>query len=607
MENTRHGEPVISELLERIEKTSYLRRMEEAGSVFKEVYDLATKRGEAEIALHARFEIEITHLATVDSFVKNDCSPRFVARLGYSDGGEWPSLCNFSKEQYSYYEHRLNETSNPFLKCRYAGVLFECYPRGLKLNKFELGRMLVDLLIETALAHLGQTKPNSLAFIWDIARAADVAIKLNNVKMLSCVVATLTTVIKNWANEDLKHLRDTSLIMRGIYSSPLGSQVPPDTYTIVTRRVEEARAFFLESEDLLHWHRSFCEELVAWGGLLGWPDDTLDAYRREIGESYEREAEAHATRYGSSKLAASFLEDALKHYRDIGATDKMDELKVRIREAHRASLKEYYPVSWTVEVPSEEIEKRLSPYRNLSVSDGLLHMASDDSLIVDVTSVEKRTYENTESSPLMSRIPRFIIDDDRKVFQSDSPETTFKWHFDSEYKKDLLVTAEALLTEVFRLLKETRGMTKEDVIDFLRNWPLEDERNITIVSVGIERFFAGDYVSALHILVPQFESCLRRMFAQARYPTTSIRESDTQHEQSLTTFLEREDVKAALEPNFHKYIQFVMVDQTGFNLRNDVAHGLIKPGDCNESNALMVIHLFLILTRFRIAPATGDQ
>ena len=77
------------------------------------------------------------------------------------------------------------------------------------------------------------------------------------------------------------------------------------------------------------------------------------------------------------------------------------------------------------------------------------------------------------------------------------------------------ITVDVLFKEIFRILIEERRMSKDDLIDFLKCWPLLDERNTAILSVGIERFFARDYISALHILVPQFESCLRRMFAQA--------------------------------------------------------------------------------------------
>lgn len=47
------------------------------------------------------------------------------------------------------------------------------------------------------------------------------------------------------------------------------------------------------------------------------------------------------------------------------------------------------------------------------------------------------------------------------------------------------------------------------------------------------------------------------------------------------------------------YIRIVMVEQTGWNLRNRIAHGLIRPQDCTEVEAVTVLHLYLLLTLFR--------
>ena len=323
-----HVEQPISETLEQIEKTPYFRWMGNAGSMFKEVRDVAEKRGETEMARHAQFEIEINLLGEKAPFISSDYRQRFVGLWGYTNGSEWPCLRDFSAEQFNYYEYRFRETANPFLKCRYADILFECHPSGLKLNKFELGKMLVDLLIETGSAHLVQSQPDFPDFLQNIARAGDVAIKLNNAEMLDIVVGSLTPVMENLDGKDLRWLYETSLIMRGIFSSPLGTKVPSDTYVAVARRVDEARVFFWESEDLLIWHRSFCEELVAWGHLLRWTEDVLETHLKEIGESYEREAEVKETQYGSNMRKALFLEDALKHYTNIGATEKIGELKV---------------------------------------------------------------------------------------------------------------------------------------------------------------------------------------------------------------------------------------------------------------------------------------
>ncbi|MBI5570725.1 MAG: DUF4209 domain-containing protein [Desulfomonile tiedjei] len=600
-------EKSTQDLWDQIEKTPHFRWMSEAGKMFKTVRDLAEQRGERELALQAQFEIEIHHLGVSHPFINKDYRQRFAGMFGHSDGTEWPCLEGFSPEQFDHYEHRLHDTANPFLKCRYADVLFECHPKGCRLTRLELGMILVHLLQETGTSHLNQSEPEYPLCLFDIARAADVSIRLHSAELLTPVIKRLMALSQSLDGKRLRWVYEISRIMRGVFSSPLGATVSNEVYAALVRRVDEARAFFLESEELLMWHRNFCKELVAWGRLLPWAEVDLANYQREIGESYEREATIAVNQYGSNIMKAVILEDALRHYEKIGAKEKRDKLKVLVRQAYAASKAESCQIHRTMKIPIEEIEKRLSQYKELSVANSLCQVASDEGLVVDLASVEEQTADDKDASPFEFEIPKFVLDDDRKVFAADSDCSRFQYLANINYKTKLLINAEALLKAIFRVLIEQRGMEDQDVIGFLRRWPPLDERNAAILTVGIERFFARDYVSALHVLVPQFECCLRRMFAQAGYPTTTSREGGTQYEQPLGSFLKQEDVKSALGPNFHKYVEMVMVDQTGFNLRNDVAHGLIRPEECNETNTLMVIHLFLILTQCEVEPRQPEQ
>ncbi|WP_039838696.1 DUF4209 domain-containing protein, partial [Staphylococcus delphini] len=131
-------------------------------------------------------------------------------------------------------------------------------------------------------------------------------------------------------------------------------------------------------------------------------------------------------------------------------------------------------------------------------------------------------------------------------------------------------------------------------------WELLDDRNVPFIERGISRFLEKDYLSALHILVPQFESTVRRMFSKVGYSTTSIRKGNTQQEITFNEFLLRDDVKLFFENDVHKLIQIVMVEQSGLNLRNEIAHGLIELSDINYTKCILVIYLFLILTRYYV-------
>ncbi|RIN28382.1 DUF4209 domain-containing protein, partial [Staphylococcus succinus] len=148
-------------------------------------------------------------------------------------------------------------------------------------------------------------------------------------------------------------------------------------------------------------------------------------------------------------------------------------------------------------------------------------------------------------------------------------------NFNSNYMNHLNINVELLLKAIFDKLISEFEISTEDFMQKFNRWELLDNKNVHFIEHGISRFLEKDYLSALHILVPQFESTVRRMFSKVGYSTTSIRKGNTQQEVTFNEFLLRDDVKSAFGNDVHKLIQIVMVEQSGLNLRNEIAHGLI--------------------------------
>ncbi len=219
--------------------------------------------------------------------------------------------------------------------------------------------------------------------------------------------------------------------------------------------------------------------------------------------------------------------------------------------------------------------------------------------IPNISIAEKETKEIMEKFPLQSLANRIIIDDGKKVAQTFNKDDGFNLSLSQTYLIHLQFYLEIFIVKLFDRMISEKEIGAEDIIFKLESWSLLSKKNLPYIRHGIESFFRKDYVSSIHVLVPQFESTLRRMFAAAGYPTTSIKKGTVQHEETFNAFLEREDIKISLGTSVHKLIQMVMVEQTGLNLRNEVAHGLLPFSKCNRSLNILVIFLFLVLTRYR--------
>jgi hypothetical protein len=122
---------------------------------------------------------------------------------------------------------------------------------------------------------------------------------------------------------------------------------------------------------------------------------------------------------------------------------------------------------------------------------------------------------------------------------------------------------------------------------------------IELLGVGIDRFFAGDYVSCIHILVVQVEAWLRDLLDSMGGQTTYVKDQIV-HVHTLGTVLSNELIKSALGERVWNYVNAIMNDDLAFGLRDKVAHGLCEASELDRNKAALLVHVCLLLTN--IAP-----
>lgn len=144
----------------------------------------------------------------------------------------------------------------------------------------------------------------------------------------------------------------------------------------------------------------------------------------------------------------------------------------------------------------------------------------------------------------------------------------------------------------------------QNLSDYFKSKGIFSEDFLKIIDVAIERFFSGDYVSTLHILVPKFEKVFLDL-TQALGEKADIIASRTQNgekdkiwTQDRTLgedFLRNENIRKIWGEDFCEQIIFVFLSQLGHKLRHKIAHGYSKLGELNFQNSVLVFYFFLVL------------
>jgi len=150
-------------------------------------------------------------------------------------------------------------------------------------------------------------------------------------------------------------------------------------------------------------------------------------------------------------------------------------------------------------------------------------------------------------------------------------------------------------------LCERYGLNPEATLSLLRASPLFDTAQIGLVCDGIEAYFGGDHVKAIHVLVPQIERSLRNLLGLLGQPTNkNVRgQVGVMEEKSLNVVLDDRAMQAYLPNDVWAYLSAFLTDVRGMNVRNRIAHGLFNKEDCGQYLSDRVIHVLLLLAMIR--------
>ena len=126
------------------------------------------------------------------------------------------------------------------------------------------------------------------------------------------------------------------------------------------------------------------------------------------------------------------------------------------------------------------------------------------------------------------------------------------------------------------------------------NNPFVPEGHQGIYARGIQAGFHGDWLVAMHLLVPQLEASLRQVLQQHGIITSKLESDDTQDERDLGWILTHPKTEEILGKNITFDLRGILIERFGHNLRNVLAHGLIPEGSFYQP---MAIYLWWLTIR----------
>jgi hypothetical protein len=325
--------------------------------------------------------------------------------------------------------------------------------------------------------------------------------------------------------------------------------------------------------------------------------DSVIRVLKTFGGAFERMADG-----AGAMLASGYLQPIIERYEQEGLKAEAEALQNKALDRMKNAADEMKTISIPYQITNEEVEKLL----NALIVENDLAMTLNRVAFYFTPKIQeaKNLIEQANTvAPFMSMIPVSIVDESgrTKGWIGDDEDDEGRLYYQLA---QTMTFTQPYLYIVLSKIKERLSFALDDLLAFLYECPIFPASRRPLLREGLSAYLNGDFLKAIHVLVPQVEESLRNFLALIGIPPVKNvpRHPGITDVKSMNNVLEDARVREKLPEDVWRYLTVLYIERVGFNLRNDLAHGLMPLEAFNEIVANWVFHSLLILSPIRITP-----
>lgn len=490
--------------------------------------------------------------------------------ITYGNGVTFPPPLNSIDEKtLANWDGILNISSDALICSRLSDLLW--IRRWNEKEAYKYAYLAIDAYLDLTKRKLKDTEiPNAFE------RALDLAFELRNESKKSEVI---NRIIHYWKKTKIETNQPPrmSLSLLDLLMSLPKDEIPQITQIFIDDLLElyEGNAHILENL-LLHKIKLS-------------PDESKDELVNKIIQLWIDEAEKSKE---NGFIRHAHLLHALELATSAGNKNLINEIKVMIQEIAPESM-ELHEISVEVEIPKELIDKFFKPFKNSkSWWEGLTSFAAIMPLNSDKNNSLEEIDKQFDESPLRFLVQNIIYDKNNFPIVKG---TTIK-----ENKKIALIRnnthaisgISSFYPYILKLLKDRHGFPENKKMIEYFTTPIISHDLATEINKAIQYYLREEYKITSLYLVPILENIIReivKMLGLAIYKEPHGLIPGGVY--GLGYLLEQ--LKGRLDEKWRRYIICVLSEPLGFNLRNNISHGLLINPSLQEATLLIHIACYL--------------
>jgi hypothetical protein len=331
-------------------------------------------------------------------------------------------------------------------------------------------------------------------------------------------------------------------------------------------------------------------------------EDSPADVRRVLGRY--REAFILHVRRGPALTAAGQLRWVYDDLKKFGVTDGIEDLEKRLLDYGQLAQNELAQFSQKMTIPVADVEKWLEWVVPASLEEACERIG--DWFIPKVEDAKAAVTEAVERAPLFARLPMARLTTDGRTEASvggtESDEAGRIVHHIAQSLNWAAFWLDMAMGRLFAKFGQP-----DDLARLLLSRPLLDGCSPVTLASAVRAYMRQEYSLAASTLAPLIEGAVRRLGRSLDTSVMKTARGGGQHLRNLDELLTDEKVAGLLGPDVSTYLRTLLTDQRGWNLRNNICHGILQGDRIMASHVNRLLHVCLVLALFRPEPETGLQ
>jgi lysyl-tRNA synthetase class 1 len=494
-----------------------------------------------------------------------------------------PDIAEVDAEIIDHWAARATATTHPVLKARYADIVWDIGP--LKTGKrgdYKMAQMAADAYTDAA----SEKYTSEAIYRFQYAfRSFDLAASLNDTGRVDKARNHIMNLHRISFANDMKlwwMAYEFLSERKGALPDKERDELAADLEKVLARSADVTNPKTFDP----HTVKSAAGHLIK---LYTRSKSTADIQRLYL--SIAKATEHHAG-LGNAMLASVFLQESLDAYRKAGLKDEAERVRILMQGKISEARREMKPITTEFRIPKEHMDAFLEQVVTDDLGTTFVRIATQ--FLPRRQEVENQVEELLKTAPLMARIGTSLMADNRVAARIGSVEDDPFGRVINQARMDFGLS-DVWLHNAFVRAFEKHTLVPEQIVAWSNRLELFEE--LTFLIQGVTAWTEGDQIKALHVLVPQVEHALRQIVGNLGKPVTRAHPTvaGVSVAIGMGDILYSKEITDALGPDLTLYFLALYADPRGLNLRNELAHGLLKASHAHAGLVMWVIHTLLVL------------